>query len=567
MNANGHVLGWETWARFRRTTATFLASPEGRRSVAMMGVLIAFLVVINGLNVINSYVGRDFISAIEGRDRAGFVRMAWLYVGVFALSTVAAVVFRFVEERLALLWRTWQTHHILDRYLAQRAYYRIEEYADLPNPDQRIAEDIRAFTTTTLSFALMTLNATVTIVAFSGVLWSISPRLFGVAVLYALVGSALTVLVGRRLVGLNVRQLDMEANFRSELLRVREYADEIALLQREPHVHNRLLRRLDAVVANTRRIIAVNRNLGFFTNGYNYLIQIIPALIVAPLFMQGDVPFGVITQSAMAFSTLMGAFSLAVTQFQSISAYAAVIGRLGRLTDAIAQPCPVPRSAIETVERDGSLVYEKLTLRRPDGRLLLRELDLVVEPGRRVRVSGAHGHAKVALFRATAGLSCEGEGRILRPGASSMLFVPELPYLPAGSLRELLLHENGHETRSDAEIHRVLHELQLDVVLAQAGGLDVERDWGAELGVSEQAGLVVARVLLARPQFAFFDRMSVAMDGAQMARSLRLLGRQGIGYLVLAKPDEAPGLFDAALDIAADGSWTWTLLTPAPVPA
>ncbi len=568
MNSIGHHVGWDTWLRFRRSIGTFLASPEGRRSAWLLALLIGFLVVINGLNVVNSYVGRDFISAIENRDRARFLTQAWLYVGVFAASTVAAVVFRYVEERLALLWRVWQTRQIVDRYLVHQAYFRIEEYARLPNPDQRIAEDVRAFTTTTLSFVLMTLNASVTIVAFSGVLWSISPRLFGIAVIYALVGTALTVVVGRRLVGLNVHQLDMEANFRSELMRVRENAAAVALLQREPHMRRRLLDRLDDVRANTRRIIDVNRNLGFFTNGYNYLIQIIPALIVAPLFMQGDVPFGVITQSAMAFSTLMGAFSLAVTQFQSISAYAAVIGRLGRLTDAIAHPSPPPAAAITLAEDNGRLVYEGLTLRRGDGRPLLDNLNLSIERGQRVLITGAYGHAKIALFRATAGLHCEGAGRIVRPDAASMLFVPELPYLPGGSLRELLLHEDGRDARGDDEILRVLHLLRLDAVMHDAGGLDAGADWSSRLGVSEQAGLVVARVLLARPAFAFFDRMSVAMDPARIERVLSLLAAAGIGYLVIGKPEDAtPALFDAVLHMAGDGSWTWRSLSPAPVPA
>lgn len=567
MNSNGHHFGWDTWYRFKRWIANFLKSADGRRSMGLLILLIAFLLVINGLNVINSYVGRDFISAIEDKNKIGFIRQAWLYVGVFALSTIAAVVYRFVEERLALLWRTWQTREILDRYLARRAYYRIEEGGALPNPDQRIAEDVRSFTTTTLSFVLMTLNALITIVAFSGVLWSISPRLFVVAVLYALAGSALTVLLGKRLIGLNGLQLDKEANFRSELMRVRGNASAVALLHREDHLHRRLLTRLEDVAANTRHMIAVNRNLGFFTNGYNYLMQIIPALIVAPLFIDGDVPFGVITQSAMAFTTLMGAFSLAITQFQSISSYAAVIGRLGRLVDAIDQVRASPPSPIELHEDDGKLIYERLTLRRVDGRPLVIDLNVSFRPGENVLITGTYGHAKIALFRATAGLFTEGEGRIVRPDPSSILFVPEVPFLPSGSVRELLLRRDGAEPDNDAEIIRVLRLLDLEDVVLQAGGLDVERDWSNLFGMSEQAALVIARVLLARPQFAFFDRMSVTMHPAQAERVLRLVAAQGVTCIVLGKPGDHPGLFDAALDIAGDGSWTWRSLRTEAVPA
>lgn len=568
MNSNGHHFGWETWSRFKRATGAYLSSRDGRKSSGMLVLLIAFLVVINGLNVVNSYVGRDFISAIEDRDRSQFILQAWFYIGVFALSTIAAVIYRYLEERLALLWRTWQTHQILDRYFAQQAYYRIEDIGQLENPDQRIAEDVRSFTATTLSFVLMTLNASFTVVAFSGVLWSISPRLFVVAVVYAGIGSILTWLLGRRLIGLNNSQLDKEANLRSDLMKVRANAGSVALLHREAHVHRRLKLRLDEIVGNTRRIISVNRNLGFFTNGYNYLMQIIPALIVAPLFMEGDVAFGVVTQSAMAFSALMGAFSLAITQFQQISSYAAVIGRLGRLVDAMDQVCLPVTAPIELREQSGSVVYERLTLRAADGHVIVRELDLTIRRGQRVLITGIRGAAKLGLFKATAGLQCQGEGRITRPDASAILFVPELPYLPFGSLRDLLLRVDPGDGSRDAEILRVLQRLHLDVIVDQTGGVDVERDWSNALGISEQAGLVAARVLLAKPQFAFFDRMNVAMDRTRIERVLRQLIADDIAYIVIGKPEDASDHFDAVLHIAADGSWTWRILTlPQAVPA
>ncbi|MFA5939064.1 MAG: ABC transporter transmembrane domain-containing protein [Sinimarinibacterium sp.] len=561
MNSNGHHFGWETWHRFKRSIGAYLSSRDGRKSVGMLVLLVAFLVVINGLNVVNSYVGRDFISAIENRDRSQFISQAWLYVGVFVLSTVTTVIYRYLEERLGLLWRTWQTRQILDRYLAQQAYYRIEDGGQLENPDQRIAEDVRSFTATTLSFVLMMLNASFTVVAFSGVLWSISPRLFVVAVVYALIGSMLTVLLGRRLIGLNNQQLDKEANFRSDLMKVRANAGSVALLHREGHVHHRLMQRFDEIVGNTRRMISVNRNLGYFTNGYNYLMQIIPALIVAPLFMQGDVPFGVVTQSAMAFSALMGAFSLAITQFQQISSYAAVIGRLGRLVDAMDHACAATESPIEVREQNGSLVYERLTLRNADGQVSVRELSLTIKRGQRVLITGARGAAKLGLFKATAGLQCQGEGRITRPDPSAILFVPELPYLPHGSLRDLLLRFDTGDGSRDGEMLRVLQRLHLDSIVDQTGGLGIERDWSNSLGISEQAGLVVARVLLAKPQFVFFDRMNVAMDHTRIERVLRQLIADDITYIVIGKPADASDYFDAALHIEADGSWTWRSLT------
>ena len=299
----------------------------------MLMLLIALMLCINGMNVVNSFVGRWFMSAIESRDMPGFIRFAWLYVAVFAASTTLGALFRFVEERLGLLWREWLTRRITDAYIDHRLFLEPNDGPVLSNPDQRITEDVRQLTTATLSFLLMVLNGTVAVLSFSGVLWSISPDLFMVAVLYALAGSGVSILLGRPLIRLNYRQSDFEADFRSELIRTREDGEEIVANGRGAEVKKLLNNRIDLLAANFRRIINVNRNLNFFTGGYNYFIQLIPVLLVAPMFMHGHVEFGVIGQSAMAFATLLGAFSLVITQIQAISSYATVMTRLSEFVD------------------------------------------------------------------------------------------------------------------------------------------------------------------------------------------------------------------------------------------
>jgi len=519
-----------------------------------------FLLAINGLNVINSYVGRDFISAIEHKNSSLFIYEAWMYAGVFVLSTVVAVFYRFAEERLGILWRDWQTQQLLRAYLDKRIYYHLEHDAALENPDQRIAEDIRTFTTTTLSFVLMVLNGSVTVVAFAGVLWSISPQLFLVAVAYAAFGTDLTVLLGKKLVGLNNLQLDKEANFRSELIHLRENAESVALLHREGRLTFRISARLEDLVTNFRHITNVNRNLGFFTTGYNYFIQLVPMLVVAPLFIKGQVEFGVITQAAMAFSQLMGAFSLIVTQFQSISSYAAVIGRLGKMVEAIDQTRSVEHSPIKIFEAKGRIVYDELNLVREDGVTLVKDLSLAIERGTRVLVTGASGHAKVALFKATAGLACEGGGTIYRPDPDQMLFLPERPYLPKGSLYDVLLRPTQSGVLSDDDIMKVLHLLNAESVAEHAGGLHVERDWRSMLGMGEQATVAIAHVLLASPEFVFLDRMNRTMDSARVDQVLKLFTQRNISYIVLGKPDDPIENFDAVLNLARDGSWSWHTL-------
>ena len=378
---------------------------------------------------------------MQHRDKAEFIRQAVFYIGVFAASTLVAVISRFTEERLALLWREFLTRGALTRYLANGTYYQMDEADELANPDQRISEDVRAFTVTTLSFVLMLLNSSFTVVAFSGVLWSISPLLFIVAVLYAACGSFLTIALGRPLVTLNHDQFDKEANFRSSLIHVRENAESIMLAHREEQLTVRLLQRLEELVSNFRRITAVNRNVGFFTTGYNWLIQIIPALIVAPAFINGNIEFGVITQSAMAFTLLVGAFSLIITQFQSISTFAAVVTRLSSLVAAVEQSQTITASAIQIEDKaEGRLAFERLTLlSAQDGGPVIKDLSVSIPRGTRVLLTGPNHAARVGLFRATAGLATAGTGCIIRPGAEAMLFLAQRPYLSKGTLRQVLV--------------------------------------------------------------------------------------------------------------------------------
>jgi vitamin B12/bleomycin/antimicrobial peptide transport system ATP-binding/permease protein len=546
----------ETWRRYTLAIKQFATSEVRGRARRLFALLIALLLTISGLNVVNSYVGRDFMTAVELRDRSGFFREAVRYVGVFALLTIASVYFRFAEERLGLLWREWLTRNVVRTYLADRTYYRLHTAGTLPNPDQRIADDIRVFITSTLSLLLMLLNGTLTVLAFSGVLLSISPSLFLVGVAYAAVGSVLTIRFGRPLMWLTYNQADHEADFRADLVHVREHAESVAFLHREGRIEARLLRHLDALVHNLRRIIAVNRQLGFFTTGYNYLIPVIPVLVVAPSFMRGEIEFGVITQSVMAFSHLLGAFSLIVTQFQSISSYAAVLARLSALRQA-AERVAQTTSGIALLEEGDRLVYEQLTLRSPrDGRVLIDRLSLSVPTGLRLLVRGGSDTARVALVRATAGIWDVGEGRIALPDVTRFRLLSERPYLPPGTLRELLVPTSDEQGVAEEQIVAVLGALDLERVLVRIGGLDVERGWNDVLSLDEQQLLSFARLLLAAPQFALLDRISTALSADQVDRLLGLLTEHGITYVSVDNGYYRPAYYDAVLELTPTGAWS-----------
>ena len=545
-----------TWVRWRGAVLNVLRSEVGARMKLLFGALLALLLAINGLNVVNSYVGRDFMTAIEQRSMPGFLRMGAIYVAVFAVSTVAAVIYRFTEERLGLLWRHWMTRTLVERYLQDATYYRLREHAEIANPDQRIADDVRTFTTTTLSLLLVWLNGTFTILAFSSVMWTISPLLFAVAVGYAALGSGLMLVFGRPLLWLNYDQSDREASFRAELVHLRENAESVAFLRREDRIRERLLSRIDALVGNLKRIITVNRNLGFFTTGYNYMIQVVPILIVAPLFIRGQAEFGVISQSAMAFSHLIGAFSLVVTQFQQISSYAVVMARLSALGEGV-ERLETVAARIEMDDSGEELEYQQLSLRSPHhGRLLIASLSARLAVGTRTLVSG-DPEATIALFRATAGLWDSGEGRIVRPPPDEILFLTERPYLPPGTLRQAVVRTGREQDLADARILEVLRELGVDGALEKAGGLDVERDWGELLALGEQQMLSFARLALAAPRYALLDRPDTVLGVEVVARALDFLADQAITLVTFASEPALADRHDALIALAADGSWSF----------
>ena len=555
------------WGLFIQLIKNLVRSEIGTRAVLLFVFLTLMLFGANGLNVVNSYVGRDFMTAIANRELNSYIFQALLYLGVFAASTLVAVFIRYAEESLGILWREWMTKRFVELYLQYPTYYRMNDAvirsSGMEHPDQRIADDVKAFTTTTLSLALMLMNGLFTVVAFSGVLWNISATLFLVAVGYAVVGSLLAVYLGSSLIDLSNTQLDKEATFRAGLLHVTERAESIALLHRERSLTRRLLGRLEDLASNFRKMVRVNRNLGFFTTSYNYLLQILPILLIAPLFIQGKVEFGVVTQSAMAFTTLVSAFSLIITQFQSITSYMAVVQRLINLWYGIELAQTETVSGIDWSENGEVVAYENLTLRSTtDGHVIVRDLSITIPQGQRTFINCVDNAAKESLFKATAGILDIGKGRVLRPRLSRILFLPERAYLPPGTLRDALGSGTPDPALTDERINAVLVSLDATGILSRTGGLDKEQEWDQVLSVQEQQLVALARILLASPQFAVIDLPSTDLNREKMRNMLRKLTEAEISYVIIGRPGQQSNEdlvehYDAILDVDLDGDWSW----------
>jgi putative ATP-binding cassette transporter len=326
------------WSRFLTIAGQFFFSPKRGTTWAALSLLVLLLLSVNGMNFVASYAMRDFMTALEQsrfnpEQAKKFFLLGTILAGLFGLASIGEAFAYYFEQRLGLLWRQWLTRRLLDRYLAHRASSRETVNQAVDNPDERISEDAKTFTISSLSFIVLIVNGILTLLAFLGVLWSITPWLVLTAVLYAAAGSLGTILLGRRLVLLNNHQSQKEADFRFALVGVRQHNNGEQPIHWEEE-KPRLLERFKALVENFRGIIGVTRNVGIFTKEYNHLIQIIPAVVAAPFYIWGHAQFGTIAQSAMAFGQVVGAFSLIVTKFQELSTFAAVVNRLGSMWEA-----------------------------------------------------------------------------------------------------------------------------------------------------------------------------------------------------------------------------------------
>jgi len=490
------------------------------------------------LNVRFSVWNNRFYDTLQSRDLHDFWRQLGVFGMLAAAYIVAAVYRQYLQQVLSMQWRTWLTRDLQRRWLQPGTAYRLGLHSghDIDNPDQRIAEDARALTSSTLDLGLGLLNACVTLVSFVGILWGLSgslklPGASGfavpgymvfVALAYSMLGSWAASRLGRPLIALSAQQQKVEAGFRYALVQVREHAEAIALARGGAREQARLSDAFNAIRDNWAALIRVTKRLTWFSAGYGQLANVFPFVAAAPRYFSGGLQLGGLMQTAQAFGQVQGSLSWFIDAYSSLADWRATVQRLTVFRDAAADDAArlqtAPRVRIEhaadVLEIDG------LQLRTPDDHELAR-LDLHVEGGDRVLISGPSGSGKSSLLRAIAGLWMRGHGTILLPARASMMFVPQRPYLPDGSLREALAYPLAPDAFETPAMQRALIAAGLQ---AYAGQLDLRRRWFDALSPGQQQRVQFARVFLHAPDWVFLDEATSALDEAgerELYRALR----------------------------------------------
>jgi vitamin B12/bleomycin/antimicrobial peptide transport system ATP-binding/permease protein len=525
-----------------------------RQAWVLLATVLILSLSVTGINVAFSYIANYFTNALVHKNQA----LSYLFVGVYFCGFLVGIpivaFYGYVQSYLGMRWREWLTGEFLKKYFTNRSYYEIESQAQIDNPDQRIMEDIRSFTRTSLGFLLIILGSLMDLVSFTGILWSKSVMLVGVVLGYSLVGTLLTVLIGRRLVGLNFNQLHYEADFRYSLVHVRDNAESIAFYQGEKPEIAQIGDRFRKVLGNFNLLIGWQRNLSFFTTAYSYLPVVLPFLVLFPQYFAGQIEYGDMVQANFAFTQIYAALSLIVSQMEQITNFAAGVERLSTFSAAVT-PTPEPVPGIITDEGDRFVLTEVTLLTPNRNRALFQGLTVDLRDKDNLVVVGQSGVGKSSLLRAIAGLWTQGSGEILRPALQEIYFLPQRPYMLLGSLKDQLLYPRMRQEMPEEELRRVLQWVNLADLPERSGGFEAELVWADVLSLGEQQRLAFARLFINRPGFAVLDEATSALDNENEATLYGKLQELGIHYISVGHRRSILDYHNYVLELRGQDKW------------
>ena len=535
--------------------------------------LLAFVIGLNFFGVyllvrLNSWYN-EFYNALQQYQVDSFWPLVGEFTGLAMLYIVIAVYAIYLRQAVQIKWRTWLTDKYLSRWLKGQVYYRLQvQNSDTDNPDQRISEDINQFVNLSLQLLIGFLKQLTTLVAFGVVLWNLSGAftlnlggqdiviygyMFWFSFVYSGIGTVCAHLVGRKLIGLNFEQQRFEADFRFNMMRVRENSESIAFYGGENAENKGFHERFAKVISNFWQLMKQTKILNFYVNGYAQLAVIVPLILAAPQYFAGAIALGGLMQTVSAFGRVQDALSYFVESYDSIAQLAAVVKRLDTFNEHMERAEMVENGVRPQTADDTELRVENLRVQLPDSRVLLENCSLTLPAGSRLLVTGSSGCGKSTLLRTLAGIWPYGKGKLSLQKNSRLLFLPQKPYLPLGSLRRALYYP-GTAAGSDEALQAVLVKVGLDEFVTR---LDEVDDWSRILSLGEQQRLAFARVLLQKPDWVFLDEATSALDEPREAEVYELLKKElpQMGVVSVGHRSTLYAQHEQELKLAGDGNW------------
>ena len=520
-------------------TKSYWQSEEKKKAFWLLTCIIALTFgVVFMLVQLNTW-NNSFYSALQNYDAekisSELIHFSWLA----AIYIILAVYSYYLQQTLILHWRSWLTTRFIDIWLQNKTYYNLQMFGkDTDNPDQRISEDVRQFVEMTLGFAIGILKSLCTFISFvfilyqlsgplsfsfMGMTWTIHGYMLWASLLYSVLGTYITHVVGRKLVKLNFIQQRYEADFRFSMIRLRESAESVAFYRGEAQEGRVFKHRFKLLLDNFWQLVNKQKQLVFLNSGYSQIAIIFPFVVAMNRYLSKEVSLGGLMQVASAFGRVQDSLSYFVDMYSSIAQWQAVVMRLtyfGRHMHEVSQQAE--QFHVERFATSEAVSVEQMQVNLPDDTALLQDINFTLQPGRNVLIKGVSGSGKSTLLRALAGIWPFVTGKINLPKTEELMFIPQKPYIPLGSLREALLYP-GNKPLSDEELLYLLDLCQIGYLRDK---LDLVADWSHVLSVGEQQRLAFVRAHIQEPKWLFLDEATSALDEDTEAAMYALLAER-----------------------------------------